>query len=366
MKKKLLLSLLVLTLVAVPLFAACAEEAPPPPPPPPEDGAPPPPPPPPAEVIELSVATTTPPMAPPSAAVTAWVEKFEEASGGRVKFTVYYASSLFEAEEVLRSVQAGVADISDFWLDAVPGTMSLNLGIELPFLGWPDPTKATLIYRELFNTIPELEAEYEGLKVIYPTMWGELAGYVHTNNKLVKSAADLKGLKIQGGGNNARWLDAMGAIPVFVPYEDTYMSLDRGLIEGHTGTFGWQEGSGCVELTPYHTVIGAILMMGYNPLVMNPDSWDSLPPDIQKIFGDLDEFYTELRVGYELESETNELRITKEELGHTYFTLPPEEMKLWVDAAKPIHEKWIADTEAQGLPATEVYEELLRLIAAYK
>jgi TRAP-type C4-dicarboxylate transport system substrate-binding protein len=362
MEKKLLLSLLVLALVAVPLFAACAEEAPPEAPPEAPTEAPPEAP---TEVIELTVATTTPPTASPSAAVTAWAEKFEEASGGRVEFTIYYSSSLFEAKEILRSVQAGVADISDFWLDAVPGTMPLNLVTELPFLGWPDPATATIIYRELFNMIPELEAEYEGVKVLYPTMSGELTSYVHTNSKLVKSAADLKGLKIGGGGNTARWLDAMGAIPVFVPFEDTYMSLDRGLIEGHTGTFGWQEGAGCVELTPYHTVIGATLSHVYNPLIMNPDSWDRLPPDIQQIFDDLDSFYTDLRIGFEMESETNELRITKEELGHTYFTLPPEETKLWIDAGKPIHEKWLADTEAQGLPATEVYEEIQRLIAEY-
>jgi len=354
---------LVTVAVLAGLAGACAEPSPAPAPAP----APTPTPTPAPEVIELKVATTTPPMAPPGAAVTEWAKKFEEASGGKVKFTIYYASSLFEAKEVVRSVQAGVADISDFWPDAVPGTMPLGLGVELPFLGWPESKKATLIFREIIygDKVPELLAEYQGLKVLYPTMWAETTSYVHTTKKLVKNAADLKGLKIEGGGNTAKWLNAMGATAVFVPFEDTYMSLERGLIDGHTGTFGWQFGSGCVELTPNHTVIGAILMMGYNPLVMNPDSWNKLPPDIQKIFDDLDEFYTNLRIGFEVDAQQEGLGATKG-MGHTYYDLPPEETKAWMDAAKPIHDEWIKETEAKGLPATRFYEEMQRLIAEYK
>jgi TRAP-type C4-dicarboxylate transport system substrate-binding protein len=305
-------------------------------------------------------------VAPPARAVTEWTKKFEEMSGGRVKFTIYYSSSLFEAKDVFTSVKVGVADISDFWLDAVPGTMPLNLGLELPFLGFPDPTTATAIMRELMygTKVPELQAEYGGLKVLYPTMWGEPTSYVHTTKKLVKSKADLQGMKIGGGGNTAEWLSAMGAVAVFVPFEDTYTSLDRGVIEGHTGTFGWQQGSGVQELTPYHTDIGAIFTIGYNPLVMNVDSWNKLPPDIQKIFDDLDEYYTNLRIKYELDAQTAGLLFTKAK-GHTYFTLPPEETKVWADAAKPIHEEWIKSTAAAGLPAQKLYDELQRLIAEY-
>jgi TRAP-type C4-dicarboxylate transport system substrate-binding protein len=358
---------LVTVVLLVGLAGACPEPAPPTTAPPTtaQKTTEPAPPTAPPEVIELKLAVSTPPMASPAAAATAWAEKFEEASGGRVKFTIYYMSSLFESEEVIRSVQAGVADISDIFLDAVPGIMPLNLGFELPFLGFPDPKTSTLIVREMLDKMPELLAEYQGLKVFYPTVFTETTAYVHTTDNLVKNAADLKGLKLEGGGNTAKWLDAMGATAIFIPYEDTYMSLERGLIEGHTGTFGWQEGAGVVELTPYHTIIGAKLMVSYAPFVMNPDKWNSLPPDIKKIFDDLDDFYTDLRISLELDAETRGLALTKD-MGHTYYTLPPEEKKVWMDAAKPIHDEWIEETEAKGLPATRFYEEVTQLIAEYK
>ena len=46
-------------------------------------------------------------------------------------------------------------------------------------------------------------------------------------------------------------------------------------------------------------------------------------------------------------------------------TPTPQELKLWKEAVQPVHEKWIADTEAKGLPAKAVYDEAKRLIKEY-
>jgi len=364
-KKKALFGLLVLTLVVMPLFAACAEEEPtPPPPPPPGEVTPPPTEPP--EVIKLKVATTTPVVAPPAAAITEWAKKVEELSEGRVKFTIYYSSSLFEAKEVLTSVMAGVADISDYWTQEDAGIMLLSNMTWLPCLGWPDPDKSTRLWREMFDKYPELTAEYQGLKVLYPLVGGETTSYYHTVNKQIKSRADLKGMKVIGSGYVAKWEILLGATPVYVAYEDSYMALDKGVVEGHGAPWGWMEGSGTVELTPYHTILGPGMMSGgYQPLVMNPDSWNSLPPDIQQIFEELDPFYTDLRNGYGLESETRLVKYTQEELGHTFYTLPPEETQLWMDLGKQVHEEYIELIEAKGKPGREFYDELVRLIAEY-
>jgi len=42
-----------------------------------------------------------------------------------------------------------------------------------------------------------------------------------------------------------------------------------------------------------------------------------------------------------------------------------EEQKRWAAVAKPIHEKYIGDLEAKGLPAREVYNEAVRLLDKY-
>jgi hypothetical protein len=52
---------------------------------------------------------------------------------------------------------------------------------------------------------------------------------------------------------------------------------------------------------------------------------------------------------------------------HTFTELTPQEIKVWYDLVKkPIHDRWIAEAEAKGLPGRAVYNETLRLIAAQK
>jgi TRAP-type C4-dicarboxylate transport system substrate-binding protein len=314
------------------------------------------------KVIELKAATTTPPMAPPGAALTAWAKKFEEASGGRVKITIYYASSLFPAADIMRSVLAGVADISDFWHIEGPQMFPLASWGSMPGIDWPDPYKATKIWREMIKEFPEFTKQYKGLKLLYPTLVGQATMLYNTREKPVKSVADLKGLKINGHGYAAKWLKNLGATPVFVPYEDTYMSIERGIVDGHTGPWGWMEGSGTLELTPYHADTGMVGSLMCQLLVMNADSFNRLPPDIQKIFDDLDEFATKIRIDMEMGKEKKYVPISKKEWGHKYFKFSPEDKKAMLDAAKPLHEELIALGEKQGVPARKFYETLMRKI----
>jgi TRAP-type C4-dicarboxylate transport system substrate-binding protein len=94
-------------------------------------------------------------------------------------------------------------------------------------------------------------------------------------------------------------------------------------------------------------------------------TWNKLPPDIQKIIMDVSawaaEDFTATRA-----AEIEKARALCEEAGHTIIELTPEEIQVWIDWAKPIHEHWIEETEAKGLPARAVLEEAKRLIKAYK
>jgi len=319
------------------------------------------------EVIELTIATTTPVEAAPGAALTAWAEKVEEETEGRVHFTIYYASTLIEATEVLPAVLAGVADIADYWPTAAPGEAPLQEMLYLPFLGFPSSQVATTVVEEIFDSgvIPELNAELQGAKMLYPCMASETTSYIHHTSKLIETVADLEGMKIIADGVMATYFDSLGAVSQFVPFEDTYTSLSTGMVEGHNGGFGWMFGSGVVELTPYHTDIGGIAMAGYAPVIMNPDSWNSLPAEIQVIFTDLADFYYEQRIGAELGAQAGGLDFTTNVLGHEYYDFPPEETALMIDAAEELHGTAIAEVEAKGLPGQALYDEIQRLIGEY-
>ncbi len=117
-------------------------------------------------------------------------------------------------------------------------------------------------------------------------------------------------------------------------------------------------------ITPYHTIIGTQFTVIQQPLVVNPSTWDKLPADIKKIIEDLDEWYTNTRIGKEAGAEIAGLKATKE-AGQTYYQLPPDEMQKWMAAAKPLHEEWIKDMESKGLPGRKVYDALQKAIEKY-
>lgn len=315
-----------------------------------------------SKIIELKAASTTPPMAPPGAALKAWAEKFEEASNGRVKFTLYFASSLFPAADVMRSVLAGVADISDFWHIEGPQMFPLATWASMPGLDWPDPYKSTVIWREMINEFPGLTAEYKGLKLLYPKLTGEPKWYINTRKKQLKTLEDLKGLKMNGSGYTAKWYNAVGATPVNVPFGDTYVSLERGIVDGHMSPWGHMLATGTLELTPYHTDMGTIFRRSYHLWVMNPDSFNRLPPDIQKLFDDLDEFATKTPIELEMMGQKKFIPISKKKWGHEYFKFSPEDTQAALDATKPLQEALIKVAEKQGKPGKKFYETLMRKI----
>jgi TRAP-type C4-dicarboxylate transport system substrate-binding protein len=230
----------------------------------------------------------------------------------------------------------------------------------MPGLDWPDPYKATVIWREMIDEFPDYTAEYKGLKLLYPKLAGEPTLYINTRKKQIKTVADLKGLKIIGHGYSAKWIKAVGATPVFVPFEDSYMALERGIVDGHIAPWGWMLASGTLELTPYHTDTGTTFQMVHDVLVMNPDSFNRLPPDIQKIFDNLDEFATKKRLDMEMASQIKFVPISKKEWKHTFTKFSPADTKAILDAAKPLHEELVELAEKQGKPGRKFYETLMR------
>ena len=56
---------------------------------------------------------------------------------------------------------------------------------------------------------------------------------------------------------------------------------------------------------------------------------------------------------------------TMEAEGHSIVTLTPEQEQLWYDATSAVRDAYLADLDAQGLPATEIYERAIELAAEY-
>jgi TRAP-type C4-dicarboxylate transport system substrate-binding protein len=98
---------------------------------------------------------------------------------------------------------------------------------------------------------------------------------------------------------------------------------------------------------------------------MNIDVWNSLSPDIQRVFEDIQPWASEEFSKFTVVQQ-NEIMGECQDLGHTIYQPTAEEINLWDSVCgAPMTRKWIEETEALGKPATEVYEELVRLVGKY-
>ena len=294
-----------------------------------------------------------------------WAKMIEENSNGRIKVELYFSGALASQAERFRSTETGIADISYYACSIDRSLTPLSLVTSLPFVGMPaDTTKATAIWWDLYNTFPEIQEEWESIVIVSSASMSPTQ--LHLTNKEARTPDDIDGMKIISTGEQPLTFKAMGAVPVDLGVGDWYTSLDRGLVEGIMNHFTVIDGFRLLELLPYHTFFGdegATIDMSL--FIMNKDKWESLPEDLQQVIIEAGEWQQEAILESDI-SEIQRLIGVSEDAGDTFSYLTEEEIQQWKDVAKVAHEEWIAENEAKGLPAREVYDELLRLIEHYK
>jgi TRAP-type C4-dicarboxylate transport system substrate-binding protein len=299
-----------------------------------------------------------PPQSTVAAAWDIWAQWVEEQSAGRLKVTVIHGGALLTGDEAYRGTQSGVCDVAHYVVDREDGFL-LNLIMALPFLGWSEQHVEGK-YMTLLDEFPEMSAEWEGVKIIGMMMMPPT--HLHNIVKEVKTPADLAGMKIMGAeAMTVEAVGAAGATAVEIGIMDMTPSLQTGLIEGVINHFPVCGIFGALELLKYHTVFGG---GGINmtPMfaIMNTAKFNSLPADLQKILIDSGQMWTDTQAELDVQSMEQALAMCE---GHTFTNLTPEQIKVWYDLVKaPIHDKWIAECEAAGLPGQEVYDRALELV----
>src|SRR5678815_1045568 len=124
----------------------------------------------------------------------AWMEKVDKESGGRIKFEAYPAMQLGGTPvQLYHQARDGVVDI--VW--TLPGNTAGRFPrvevFELPFI-MNNAEATSKAYWEYIQT--QAPDEFKETQVIALQVHGP--GMFHAVNKLVKSPADLKGMKVRG------------------------------------------------------------------------------------------------------------------------------------------------------------------------
>ena len=292
-----------------------------------------------------------------SKADVAWIEKIQKDTNGRVKITPYWGATLLSRRENTEELIKGVADL---------GYISPRTGYPLMLgsLGFPygvgDWKIVWRIYQELGAKFPEIDAEWAKLKIMAQSV---SSNYQLMSTKPVRSAADFKGMIIKATGAYAEVAKTLGGSGIFTPMGETYVSLQKGTIDGCFAPYSTFTAFKFNEVAKYLTVLD--MTSSVRPTrAMNLDSWNRLPKDIQGIFEKSIEFWSLEDNKWRDADDVEGIELAKN-TGVEFITLPPEELAKIYKAAETAMLKEAAKLDEKELPGTKIFQEVRRLVEKY-
>jgi TRAP-type transport system periplasmic protein len=287
-----------------------------------------------------------------------WIKKVEEASGGKLKVTLYPGGSLGPAKQAFDIAAKGIADISYGWVHYHPGRFPLSDFAELP--GLVPNFQAIIGLWDIYQKY--CMGEWNQVKVL----WLGINPSFHfaSKEKQIRTLDDVKNLKFGlSGALASKVILALGGVPVDIPAQDGYTGFQRGVIDGYVNTWSSDAANKYGEVSKYFT--NAWLYNAIFFCVMNLDTYKSLPPDIKKVIDDNSgrAMYEMASKAYWDDEESGLKRLVDQTNGKgVVYSLPRPEQEKYRKIVKPILDEWIQRVDAKGLPGTKLMEDVEKVI----
>jgi TRAP-type transport system periplasmic protein len=234
-----------------------------------------------AQTIELKASHFLPPNHTIQKWLTAWAADLEKSSGGKVKLQIYPAGQLGGGpNRQFDSARNGVVDIAFSLHGATPRRYAMSELASLPYTHPSAGFASAIASRRLTELAAAyLAPEHQGLRILLMAVTPPLLFHSKTP---IRKLEDFKGLKIRYAGVQFKNLiDAVGAVPLPVPPQETQDALAKGIIDAATFPY---EGAASFDLG---TVTKYALEPGVSAatfaLVMNPAKYDALPDDVKQL-----------------------------------------------------------------------------------
>ena len=294
-----------------------------------------------------------------------WMEKVEKDSGGRIKFEAYPAMQLGGTPvQLYDQARDGVVDV--VW--TLPGNTAGRFPrvevFELPFI-MNNAEATSKAYWEYIQT--QAPDEFKETQVIALQVHGP--GMFHSATKLIKSPADLKGMKVRGPTRQVtKLLAALGATPVGMPLPQIPDALSKGTIEGCVIPWEVVPSVKVHELTKFHTefpATGPALYTTTFVMAMNKAKYESLPPDLKKVIDANSGLATSALLGKTQQGNDPTGRKAASDRGNTIHTLSSAEAQEFIKVSQAIDDEWVADMNKRGFDGKKLLQTAKDLIAKH-
>ncbi len=281
------------------------------------------------------------------------IAMIEEATEGKVTAEVKYGLAPPPAQMDL--VIDGAADMTWIFHGYQAGRFTATKLIELP--GYEGNAEAASVaYWRVHEKHLAAANEHRGVKLIALMTHGP--AQVHSD-KSVTSLADISGMKVRvPGGVGSDVGAALGATGIKVPAPKVYETLASKAADGVVMPFESRKGFKLTEVAKNVFEVPGGLYRGSFALIMNQETFDELPEDLQtalveKVFGEPAARMAG-KVWDEIDAEARAL--TEETEGNAINAASEADLEAYAKIAGAIRASVIEEVSSKGIDAAAAHE----------
>jgi TRAP-type C4-dicarboxylate transport system substrate-binding protein len=301
----------------------------------------------------------------PPRAVTVCMEHLakvaKEKSGGNFTINLRYNEQLGDAKDMLDGLKVEAFHAAFVAYSYAPAKTPLQGVMDMPFLPIGDLVVLEKVQDafEAWKPVADELARWNAMHfmtILLPQYEFMGAGKPPVNLE------DWRGMRVRALGGLGDAMTLLGAVPTSVSAPEVYTALERGTFQAASFPFTYSFTAYKLhEVSRWYTH-GMQLGIVHNSLNFNIKAWNALPAEYKKILEDArPEAYKLQREAYAAADEKSFPLFEKRKLEVVKIS-PEMREKLISVAGKPVWDKWVAETEAKGLPGKEALDLVLSLI----
>jgi TRAP-type transport system periplasmic protein len=298
--------------------------------------------------------------------VTPWCDKIAQESQGKMRcVTLPAMSGGGTPAQLVDRVKEGVDDLVLTVLGYTPGRFPRMEVFELPFM----TRNAEAASRAAWDFMNQhAMQEFSGMKVL--GMWVHDEGQIHTRDKPIRKLEDFKGMKMRAPSREtAKLLQALGSTAVGMPITGVTEAITKGTIDGTmvpwdaATSFRIHEAANIHTETPEGSpALYTVALM----FAMNEKRYNALSPELRAVIDRNSGATLSARMGKMWDDSAAPARAKAKAAGNQFYTLPPQEVARWVEAAKPVQAGWMIDMHKRGIDGRKLFDDAKALLAKYE
>lgn len=311
--------------------------------------------------MNLRSAQLLPPTGFASEAKQWWADEIEQRTDGQVTVEIFWGGSLVAARDIPAAVAGGAAHMGHVPSTYDPARTRLWMTLDMP-LNVRDYWCGTSSARRVALENEHLAAELERNNMV-PVV-GYNSGFQEFMSKTpITTLADLEGWRMRDyGGARIRMLEELGITPISMTYGEIYEAIERGVIDASSSvTIYLTEAFSHHEVVDHFLIANSGAVVAAPMAVFNSTVWEGLPENLQELILEIGHEHDMRYVQGLMETEERLLEKFETEYGMNIHYLSEEDRAVMAEAASQAHEVWLAEAEAAGVPARDVWEHFQRL-----